>query len=421
MFSVFEHPQSEHPSAHDSLQEHLELSHYISVFSASAGRVRYVMFILMVLSITIVIAQWNTASNSWVQKRHSRLLALERDTRAMPEQAADSLVNERTRGRFKTRAELTETAAAYRLRLIDRVFFTDIPGLGITFDINDLGLFSGVAYSLLLMLLVFCLMREHENLYLALFKVMRLHDRKCKRPDGESTANFLYHALAMGTVFTTPPSLARWRPAAPQRLFLTIVFFVPALVQTYIVCMNQRTLDIALAYGAPRTIMVPQYALLGAVLALGIIAYIYADAANKRWRSAFFHLNPGLKRLQQQPWTIWVRLARFGQHNRLQRRLSAQAVQQLVCDANDTVGTKEIAISHALPVSHIITYADVVQMCRDSEGRAMEEADSLCGSRAELVSADVISSLIAGSDWILKTRWLVRCPAGSSASSPPGQ
>jgi hypothetical protein len=404
-----EYPRDEHGTHHDALQEHLELSHYITVFSASAGRVRYVMFIIMVLSVTIVVAQWNTTKDSWAQSRYKRLLEILHEIEPLADTtAADAIVRERTDARFGSRKELVEVVAEYRARLIDRIFFTEIPGLGIAFDVNDLGLFSGIAYTLLLLLLVFCLMREHENLYLALYKVMRLHDRQSRRPDGESAANFLYHALAMGTVFTTPPSLARWRPAAPQRKFLNIVFFVPALVQGYIVYTNYATLPVAEAYGAPPTIMVPQYFLLTCVFALGVVALIYADAANKRWQSAFFHLNPGLARVQQQPWLMWIRRSRFGLDNRFQRKLSAQAVQQLVCD-DLTEGNNELVVTHALPVGKTISYDDVMQMCREIESLAMEKASALCSRHPELISANITSSALNGSDWVVSSRWSLRC------------
>ena len=203
MLEGIELPKSENNSTYDALQEHLELSHYISVFSASAGRVRYVMFIIMVLSVTILVAQLNTTAQSWAQPRYKRLSGILAETRGLDDSRADQIVRNRTGARFETRDELAATVADYRARLVDRVFFTEIPGLGTTFDVNDLGLFSGIAYTLLLLLLVFCLMREHENLYLALFKVMRLHDRGARRPDGESSANFLYHARHGYCVYNT--------------------------------------------------------------------------------------------------------------------------------------------------------------------------------------------------------------------------
>jgi len=392
----------------DEWQEHLELSHYISVFSASAGRVRYVMFIIMVLSVTVLVGQWNTTDPSWIKQRYKALLEVSERAKPMVEGAANQFVYNKTNHRYATREEVSETLKEYRVRLVERVFFAQIPGLGVSFDINDLGWFSGISYMLLLLLLVFSLMREHENLYLALFKVMRLHDRDSKRPNGESTANFLYHALAMGTVFTTPPSLALWRPAAPQRVFLNVVFFVPAFVQGYIVLTNYLTLPVATAYGAnPSTIMIPQYLFLGVVIALGVVAYIYAEAANRRWRSAFFHLNPALKRVRQQPWSMWTRRSRLGAYDPFQRKLWAQVVQKLVCD--DAEIDDEFPITNTLAVSgDKITYADVIQMCRELETKAAERARDRCAHYA-FASADIESSTLDGPIWVVTARWSMRC------------
>ena len=407
MLEGVDYPGSEHALTHEAWQEHLELSHYISVFNTSAGRVRYIMFIIMALSVTILVSQWNTTDWSWAQPRYKVLLAVYQDARPLNDQKANELVRKETDGRFATREELAETLREYRARLIERVFFAQIPGLGVSFDINDLGLFSGIAYTLLLLLLVFSLMREHENLYLALFKVTRLHDHERKRSNGESTANFLYHALAMGTVFTTPPSLARWRPAAPQRAFLNGVFFVPAFVQGCIVLTNYRTMRIALAYKASPSIMIPQDVLLVCVVALGIAAFIYADAANRRWRSAFFHLNPALRRVQQQPWSMWVRRSKVALRDPFQRKLWAQAVQQLVCDEMET--TETLTVSHSLPITgDMISYEDVMQMCKELEGLAADQARSYCDKYA-FSAAEIVSSTLNGTIWTVSARWSIRC------------
>ena len=53
-------------------------------------------------------------------------------------------------------------------------FSVQIPILGITFDINDLGLFSGITLILFLTLLWFCLERECENLRIAFDEAHRL-------------------------------------------------------------------------------------------------------------------------------------------------------------------------------------------------------------------------------------------------------
>ena len=296
---LFDPPQTELVS--ESLYEHLELAHYVEIFRGSADRVRYVIFVIIVFSIVILVAQWNTTDLSWVPQRYRKLNELYDAVRRMPEPAADERVRKQTRARFLSRDDLKENLSEYRKLRVEHVFLVQMPGMGATFDINDLGLFSGITYVLLLLLLLFSLMREHENLYLALFKVRRLHDRPGTIADGESTANYLYHSLAMSQVLSSPPTLAQWRPSSFKIAILNVVFIVPAAVQAYIIYVNYQTLPIAQSYGASTSVMFPQYVLFILVVIMGALAITYADACNKRWKSAFLHVNPALARVAPLP------------------------------------------------------------------------------------------------------------------------
>jgi len=198
-------------TASERLHEHLELSHYVEVFRNSAERVRRIIFVIMAFSIVMIVAQWNTTCTSWVPRRWNRLNDLAYEAaRAKTPVAAAKIVSDGTGGRFRDLEDLKEFLSEYRRLRVERVFLLEIPGVGVTFDVNDLGNFCGAAYLMLLVILVYALMREHENLYLALFKVRRLHDRRDGKPGGESTANYLYHSLAMSQVLNAPPTLAQW-------------------------------------------------------------------------------------------------------------------------------------------------------------------------------------------------------------------
>src|SRR3954470_23866376 len=137
---------------------------------------------------------------------------------------------------------MQDLLAEYSKLRLERELFPHIPILGITFDVNDLGLFCGMAYVLLLLLLLFSLMREHEHLHLALFKVRRLHDDSRNRGGGESRANYLYHALAMSQVLNSPPTLASWKPSRFKTVTLSLIFFLPVAMELFIVVVDWSTL-----------------------------------------------------------------------------------------------------------------------------------------------------------------------------------
>ena len=391
------------------LHQHLELSHYVETYRQSTERVRWVIFVLMVLSVVVLVAQWNTASASWLRHRLDKLSDVAIATKSLAEPTADKTVLQMTKGRFHTRSQLDDMLTAYRGAVVERVILFEIPGIGVTFDINDLGLFSGVAFSLLLLLLVFALMREYENLYLALFKVRRLHDAQTPPAGGESTANYLYHALAMSQVFGAPPTLAVWRPSLLKRAVPSIVFLLPAAIQGYIIYTNYKTLEIASSYDVPPSVMFPQYILLVSVCVLAAVATAYASASNYRWRSGFLHVNPSYKRVEALPWSVWLRLPfrskSFGGH--LQRRLSAQLVQRLRVTRDRVNGI--VRVQHSVEISgKDISYGELQQMCQELRRRAEGIAERDC-EEYHFLRANVISSVLHDVTWKVKAEFEVRC------------
>jgi hypothetical protein len=106
--------------------------------------------------------------------------------------------------------------------LVRETYLVRVPVLGIAFDINDLGVFSGLTFIFLLILFWFTLEREEENLRMT-FKLAEVHN--CVRE--------VYYYLSMGQVLTLPQREAphkghlwKYLPkaiyAAPLIVFCTI-------------------------------------------------------------------------------------------------------------------------------------------------------------------------------------------------------
>lgn len=395
--------------AAETLPEHLELNHYVEIYRRSAERGRYIVLTVMVFSVVMLVAQWNTTDDSWTYKRYRRLVDLYEDTRSKAEGRADVVIQQETMGRYKSREELKHMLDEYRRARVERVYLFEVPGMGIALDVNDLGLFSGVAYTLLLLLLLFAVMREYENLYLALFKVRKLHDRGTSQ-GGESTANYLYHALAMSQVFHAPPTLAQWRQSKAKRNVPHIVFITPVLVQAYIVYTNYKTQYVLQWH--KRLLadeMIPQYVFLLLVACLAITSAIYADAANYRWRSAFEHINPGLKRVAPIPWTTWVRLRLFRKRfsDQLERRMWAQVVQKLGVTTDRVTGI--VPVSHSIELEEKnISFAEIKTMCSMLRQQASEIADRECDSY-HFIRAAIVSSVLHDRVWKVRARFFISC------------
>ena len=371
--------KSDLEAAAESLPEHLELNHYVEIYRRSAERARVIVVTVMVFSVVMLVAQWNATDYSWSFKRYQTMSSWYEGALAQPESTRTQWVQAQTGGRYRSMETLKHALDEYRRIRLERVYVFEVPGIGITLDVNDLGFFSGIAYTLLLLLLLFAVMREYENLYLALFKVRRLHDRGVTR-GGESTANYLYHALAMSQVFSAPPTLAQWRPSVAKRNIPAIVFLVPVLVQGYIVYTNYKT-DYVLRWFQVvfNREMTPQYIFLGIVVVLAGLAAIYADASNYRWRSAFLHLNPALDRVAPIPWPVWIRLRLFRKRwsDHLERRMWAQVVQRLRL-TTETV-TTVIQVDYEIDVTaRDISFAQIQEMCRELHNKAKDKAKLQC-------------------------------------------
>jgi hypothetical protein len=290
-----------------SMTEDFEFGQYIQAFSSSSNRVRYVIIVVTVANLFILSQFWSSRPKSWI---HARIHAM-RDTLETMEQRragantplpkAAVIRNLMTEDAVKLHLEQLENA------YVSRVVETQIPILGIGFDVNDLGVFGGISFILLLTLLCYCLMRQYENLFLCLWKVQDIHERDPVESRG-SKANLLYHALAMAQVFTLPPTLKRWRPNFVATHLAKLLFLLPLMVHALIVWQNYETKSFAttLKEKFPTWGLKIQIAVLPVLLFLGLLCCIYSRACDRRWRKIFFRINPSLELAEQPSW--WARI-----------------------------------------------------------------------------------------------------------------
>jgi hypothetical protein len=299
------------PKPSGAMTEDFELGQYIHAFSSSSNRVRYVVIIITIASMFVLADFWNSSQKSWIHARvHAMRDTLEvlqqrRSGKNIPLPKAAVIRHLETEDAVKLHLEQLENA------YVSRVLETQIPILGIGFDVNDLGLFGGVAFVLLLILLSYCLMRQYENLFLCLWKVQTIHERDSIE-SRESKANLLYHALAMAQVFTLPPTLARWRPSVVASHLTKSLFFLPFVVHALVIWQNYNTRPFAttLKEGFPSWGLKIQIALLPILFVLAVLCCIYSRACDERWRKIFYRINPSWEKAVQRPWVERMMLGR---------------------------------------------------------------------------------------------------------------
>jgi hypothetical protein len=342
-----------------------EVGEYIASFKSSSTRVRWVIFIIATVSIMIFTATWNGVGWSWAKQRERKWAQEQIDAARLLIASPSSEAVARAEARALLERDRRATTPEQRARLLDEVvgkkvradyvgsvageyLLLDVPGVPAATDVNELGLLAGLTLTLLMLLLLFSLIRQHENLYLCCFKIRRLFERDGEVEDGESRANFLYHALAMGEVLGAPPTLARWhqRPSRVNRNILAkALFFVPVAVQGFVVWTNVMTRGVAIShFGELPLRFWVQFVFALSVLGLSMPCFLYLRACHKRWSGIFYYVNPS-KRTAPVPmgWWRWVKV-RSGwsrEEKALRRALEAELLRSR--DVEQVEGSEEAA------------------------------------------------------------------------------
>lgn len=271
-----------------------DLREYVDAFRASSNRSRYALYIVIVTSVLIGIATLNAHALGWPLRR----------IRAW---YGTPLAEQPFFGRDTTVIKIAREE--YLRQFVGRGVMPASPIPGVSMDVNDLGVIGGIALLLLTAIMLFCLLREHENLQLALFKVRQLcTDDGPAHTRGDSRANLLYHALAMGQVLASPPTLARWRKRVILRHF-GFIYFTPVAVQFWVLLNNWHTRDIAEDYNANVWLSLAfQTAIFLLLLSISSYALITSRAMAKRWRRAFYRVNPARRMAPEPHMRQWMKL-----------------------------------------------------------------------------------------------------------------
>jgi hypothetical protein len=217
------------------------IKEYIDSFNSSSARARGAVYVVAVASLVVFSTFWNVHPGSWLQERArvareiealvkkredaqseaqkkadaqpeaqkkadaSRVAgtkpadAAESERRAAADGDADERIHRVLLDRVIEHRRLDWPGAArtYREKLEDLLYVqayqVRIPFFGVTYDINDLGMFGGFAFFVVLMILRFSLARELANLRLAF-----------REAAARGQVDDCFKLLSMGQVLTVP-------------------------------------------------------------------------------------------------------------------------------------------------------------------------------------------------------------------------
>lgn len=161
-----------------------------------------------------------------------------------------------------------------------------MPILGVSFDINYLGLISGLVMYSLMALLYLSMVREDRNL-----KTLFGHGWK----DNETDSRKLYELLSMYQVLTVPQKLYRPdnRRDMLTRKFVVGVFLFPCFVLLFIFGYDLLSFKIGLSLNPIMTIITSSSTLI-ALFAIAYFSYKLIDRQtriNRLWDNQYFRLH----------------------------------------------------------------------------------------------------------------------------------
>jgi hypothetical protein len=403
------------PASHDSQHSIEDLREYVDAFRTSSNRSRYALYVVMIASVLIGIATLNAHRVGWPLRRLGAWYGT-------------PLADQRFFGGDTVLIKIAREE--YLRQFVGRGIMASSPITGVSMDVNDLGLVGGTALVLTTLVMLFCLLREHENLQLALYKVRRLCAEDGDHTRGDSPANLLYHALAMGQVLSSPPTLARWRRRSVLR-HIGFIFFTPAAVQLWVLGNNWDTRELGAMYGANVTAsLILQGGLALCIIVLCASAFVTSGAMSKRWERVFYRVNPSRWVTPQASLLQWMKLPfRHKARSDVHPRMITAMMDQLKIE--DPRRRATVPVEHRIPVrKERIHKTEVQQMIDGLFAQGTSAAAAWCSANGHgrcdgLAEFNVETSRYlplrngkAAAEWVVGGTWTFYCLPDAKPGTP---
>lgn len=180
------------------IENSLDVQDYLDATSDASKRTRTVTIILVVASIVVWVGLLNSLQGHWMLRRMVNLADIHGEYTESKLGAYPDSTKFGNLATYRRAVELYEEryrdlCAAISRAYVENSLIIRVPFLGISVDVNDLGLLGGTSLLIILGCFRFCLSREIDNLKLSFEEAERL----------DKLSEF-YHLLAMRQVFTIP-------------------------------------------------------------------------------------------------------------------------------------------------------------------------------------------------------------------------
>lgn len=246
------------------------LLEYITLAHRSATAPRVIFLFLIFSSVVSFFGNWNARDGSWINTRLRVFRnALDWRYREPPTTQATAEETEAYSAAKRLYEELglRKTDDLKELILVLEEMKTQgvrtihIPVLGVVFDVNDLGIFSGVVFVVALLMYRFSLARELQNIRVAHRRAEMMDTERCElqqivadNPACTTYRRLLYELLSMGQVMVVTPGPVpapwHWQHACKVGIFF------PFVVQLLILVTDLMSHSTGLAMSVPSTLIV---------------------------------------------------------------------------------------------------------------------------------------------------------------------
>ena len=205
----------------------LTLQNYLEAAGESSQRTRFVIIIIAVASILTFAGLLNSLENTWMLQRVRAIANPDTSEKYILHKLPNLDPNDKES--IKSARDKFYDAAVKSY--VDNSYNIHVPFLGITFDVNDLGLIGGLGFIILLILFRLSLSRELDNLRL-LFEQAKANKE----------LRIFYNLLAMRQVLSVPHMESRDKEGGRGLAIVPkIISILPLIMLTVILGNDLRT------------------------------------------------------------------------------------------------------------------------------------------------------------------------------------
>jgi hypothetical protein len=306
-----------------------DIKQYIEAATDAAERSRRVLIVLITASVLTLVATWNSREDGWFDESYNlvkaasilitennkpislndpEIIALSEGDKTNLYERAEQYLKQSHITKREDVQKILDSLASQRA---EHLAMVRMPFFGVGFHINDIGIFAGLTFAVVLLWFRFSLVREVNNLRRAFHKAGKQDEAQAEANGRDGSGEhqqlqFCYDMLAMRQVLTTPKmlplvekntSLGRlrrsWHRLSWHRqmfwfLIAKSLFLLPVLVHIIVMINDHASMELGRIVSPSNTdiVLTASWILLVSILILTALCYVLVFNAHTTWKEA---------------------------------------------------------------------------------------------------------------------------------------